>query len=142
MIDPELTVERLNQQNKGTMGGHLGIEFIEVGEDFIKAKMPVDHRTQQPYGLLHGGATAALAETLGSVGAMSVIDRETHFCVGLEINTNHMKSARDGYVTGVARPVHIGSKTQVWEIKVINDKEELISLSRITIMVLKKRSIE
>ena len=139
MINPQMTVDMLNDLNEKSMGGHLGIEFIEIGEDFIKARMPVDHRTQQPFGLLHGGASAALAETLGSVGAMSVINTDSHFCVGLEINTNHIKGVKEGNVTGVARPVHIGNKTQVWEIKLSDENEELVSVSRLTLMVLKKR---
>ena len=142
VINPQISVEMLNALNKNSMGGYLGIIFTEVGKDYLIATMPVDHRTQQPFGLLHGGASAVLAETLGSVGATCVIDNETHFCVGLEINTNHIKGVRQGLVTGITRPVHIGNKTQVWEIKITNEKEELISLSRITMMVLEKRVSE
>ena len=137
-----MTVEMLNKMNQNSMGGHLGIEFTEVGKDFIKAKMPVDHRTLQPFGLLHGGASAVLAETLGSVGATSVVDMESYFCVGLEINTNHIKGVKAGSVIGTARPVHIGNKTQVWEIKIADEQEELVSISRLTLMVLKKRKAE
>jgi 1,4-dihydroxy-2-naphthoyl-CoA hydrolase len=142
MINPQMTVEMLNKMNQNSMAGHLGIEFTEVGKDFIKAKMPVDHRTLQPFGLLHGGASAVLAETLGSVGAVSAIDMESYFCVGLEINTNHIKGVKGGLVIGTARPVHIGNKTQVWEIKIADEQEELVSISRLTLMVLKKRKAE
>jgi 1,4-dihydroxy-2-naphthoyl-CoA hydrolase len=142
MINPQLTIDILNTMNKDSMGGHLGIEFTEIGEDYIKATMPVDHRTQQPFGLLHGGASAVLAETLGSVGATSVVNPDTHFCVGLEINVNHIKSAREGIVTGITRPVHIGNKTQIWEIQITGMNDELISVSRLTLMVLKKRASE
>jgi 1,4-dihydroxy-2-naphthoyl-CoA hydrolase len=137
-----MTVEKLNALNENSMGGHLGIVFTEVGKDYLKATMPVDYRTQQPFGLLHGGASAVLAETLGSIGASSVINTDTHFCVGLEINTNHLKGVRNGLVTGETRPVHIGKKTQVWEIKIINENQELVSISRITMMVLEKRASE
>lgn len=122
------------------MGGHLGIIFTEIGEDYIKATMPVDNRTKQPLGLLHGGASAALAETLGSVGATLVINTDTHYCVGLEININHIKSAKDGIVTGITRPVHIGRQTQVWEIRITNEKDELVSISRLTLVVLEKKN--
>lgn len=137
-----MTVEMLNALNEKSMGGHLGIVFTEVGKDYMKATMPVDYRTQQPFGLLHGGASATLAETLGSVGAMSVINTDTHFCVGLEINTNHLKGVKNGTVTGVTRPIQIGKKTQVWEIKITNEAQELVSISRITMMVLEKRASE
>lgn len=121
------------------MVAHLGIEFTQIGDDFIEAKMPVDHRTHQPAGLLHGGASVALAETLGSVAATCCIDRTKQQCVGLEINANHIKSVRSGYVIGVAKPIHIGKKTQVWEIKITNEQLELVCVSRITIAVLDKK---
>ena len=139
MISSMLTKEYFNQHNQN-MVGHLGIEFLEVSKTQIKAKMPVDDRTRQPYGLLHGGASVALAETLGSVGAMVNTDVEKQYCVGLEINANHIKAARDGYVYGTATPIHIGKKTHVWEIKIINDKEELVCISRITVAVIDKKS--
>jgi 1,4-dihydroxy-2-naphthoyl-CoA hydrolase len=122
---------------KGTMGEHIGIEWAEVGEDFLSARMPVDHRTRQPYGLLHGGASVALAETLGSVAAAMVIDSNKFYCVGLEINANHVRSAKEGYVTGITKPIHIGASTHVWDIKIYDDREKLVCVSRITVAILK-----
>lgn len=121
------------------MAEHLGIEFVEIGDDFLKARMPVDHRTRQPYGLLHGGASVALAETLGSVAAALVVDHHTSYPVGLEINANHIRSVSNGYVYGIAKPFHRGSTTHVWEIKITNEKEELICVSRITVAILKRK---
>jgi len=122
-----------------TLVTHLGIEFTQVGEDFIEAKMPVDHRTHQPLGLLHGGASVSLAETLGSVGAACCIDITKQYCVGLEINANHIKSVRDGFVYGVTRPIHVGKKTHVWEIKISNEAKELVCLSRITMAIIDRK---
>jgi 1,4-dihydroxy-2-naphthoyl-CoA hydrolase len=122
---------------KDTMGEHIGIEWAELGEDFITARMPVDNRTRQPYGLLHGGASVALAETLGSVAAAMVIDNNKYYCVGLEINANHVRSARDGFVTGVAKPIHIGASTHVWDIRIYDEKQKLVCVSRITVAILK-----
>lgn len=118
---------------------HLGIEFLELGKDFISAKMPVDHRTHQPMGLLHGGASIALAETIGSVASSILVDIEKFNCVGLEINANHIKSIRKGFVTGKATPIHIGKKTHVWDIKITSEKNELISVCRLTVLVLEKK---
>ncbi len=117
---------------------HLGIVYTELGPDFITAKMPVDYRTHQPLGLLHGGASVTLAETLGSVAATFSVDREKYFCVGLEINANHIKSIREGWVYGTAKPAHIGRTTHVWEIKIKNDSDELVCISRLTLAVIKK----
>jgi 1,4-dihydroxy-2-naphthoyl-CoA hydrolase len=124
---------------KDTMGDHLGIRFTELGENFIKAMMPVDHRTKQPYGLLHGGASVALAETLGSIGSALVIDSEQGICVGQEINANHIRSARQGWVTGTAKPIHLGASSHVWEIRITDETEKLICISRLTVAILKKR---
>ncbi len=118
------------------MGHHLGIEFTEVGTDYLCAKMPVDERTKQPMGLLHGGASVVLAETLGSVAANCCVNIKTHFCVGLDINANHIRSATSGYVYGKTTPVHIGGTTQVWEIRITNEKGSLVCISRITMAVL------
>jgi len=101
--------------------------------------MPVDHRTHQPMGLLHGGASVALAETMGSVGAVGCLDSSKQYCVGLEINANHIKSTRSGFVFGTARPIHLGKKTQVWEIKIMNEQKELVCVSRITMAILDKK---
>ena len=120
------------------MVSHLSISFIEIGNDYLKAKMPVDHRTVQPLGLLHGGASAALAETIGSVAAFLCVDPELYNCVGLEINCNHIKGKTKGEVFGIGKPLHIGSKTQVWEIKIVDEKEKLLAVSRLTLAVIIK----
>jgi 1,4-dihydroxy-2-naphthoyl-CoA hydrolase len=137
-FDPTLTPAQLQPLADNTLGGHLGMEFTEVGEDFLKGRMPVDHRTRQPYGLLHGGASVALAETLGSVGAAYVVDREKFIAVGLEINANHVRGVREGYVTGTARPLHIGKSTQVWEIRITDERDKLICISRLTVAIIPK----
>jgi len=121
---------------KGCMPEYLGIEITEVGEDYLMARMPVDHRTRQPYGLLHGGASVALAETLGSIGAAFVIDRTQFQCVGLEINANHIRGVREGFVTGTTRPLHLGKTTHVWEIRITDDRDKLVCVSRITVAIL------
>lgn len=121
-----------------TMGDHLGIVFTEIGEDYLKATMPVDQRTRQPYGLLHGGASVVLAETLGSVGSHLMVDNSKFNCVGLEINANHLRGVREGLVTGIARPLHTGKTTHVWDIKIYDDREKLICVSRLTVAVIKK----
>lgn len=139
MIDPNYTVSKLNGMNENTMMEHLGIEFTDIGSEYITAKMPVDHRTHQPYGLLHGGASVALAETLGSVAAHCSIDIKKYYPVGLEINANHIRSVKDGFVYGKAVPVHIGKQTQVWEIRITDQENKLVSISRITIAILNKR---
>jgi 1,4-dihydroxy-2-naphthoyl-CoA hydrolase len=139
IFTPGLSVEILNKMSVNTMVDHLGIEFTRVGQDFIEAKMPVDHRTHQPLGLLHGGASVSLAETLGSIGASACIDQTKHYCVGLEINANHIKSVKHGFVVGITRPIHIGKKTHVWEIKITNEQNELVCISRITMAILDKK---
>jgi 1,4-dihydroxy-2-naphthoyl-CoA hydrolase len=139
IFNPNLTLDTLNRLSPNTMTEHLGIVFTQIGEDFIKATMPVDHRTHQPMGLLHGGASVVLAETLGSVAATCCVDMSKQYCVGLEINANHIKSVRSGIVTGVTRPIHVGKKTQVWEIKITNEQDELVCVSRITMAVIDKK---
>jgi 1,4-dihydroxy-2-naphthoyl-CoA hydrolase len=133
-----VSLDTLNKMSENTMAENLGIEFTAIGEDWMAAKMPVDKRTHQPYGLLHGGASVALAETLGSVAAHCSIDSTKQYCVGLEINANHLKGIREGFVYGTARPIHRGRSTQVWEVKITNEKQELVCVSRITIAVLFK----
>lgn len=135
-----VTVEVLNRMSANTMMEHIGIVYTQVGDDFIEATMPVDKRTHQPLGLLHGGASVTLAETLGSVAANSCIDTSRQFCVGLEINANHVKSVRSGMVTGITRPIHVGGKTQLWEIRITNEAHELVCISRITMAVLDKKN--
>jgi 1,4-dihydroxy-2-naphthoyl-CoA hydrolase len=134
-----VTPQSLNQMSANTMVTHLGIEFTRVGDDFIEAKMPVDARTHQPLGLLHGGASVALAETLGSVAASCCLDLTKQYCVGLEINANHIKSIKSGFVFGITKPIHVGKKTHVWEIKITNEQQELICISRITMAVIDKK---
>jgi 1,4-dihydroxy-2-naphthoyl-CoA hydrolase len=121
-----------------TIAAVLDIRFAEVGANYIKATMPVDHRTHQPYGLLHGGASCVLAETLGSVASAKVIDPEKFICVGIEINANHIRSVRSGLVTGITTPIHIGSSTHVWDIKIYDEREKLVCISRLTVAILKK----
>jgi 1,4-dihydroxy-2-naphthoyl-CoA hydrolase len=137
-FNKELNADHFKAMNDKTMGQHIGISFSEVGPDFLKATMPVDHRTQQPYGLLHGGASCVLAETLGSVASAMVIDPGKFICVGLEINANHVRSARSGFVTGTCTPIHIGASTHVWDIKIHDEREKLICVSRLTVAILKK----
>lgn len=139
-FNPQTTVEKLNAMTKNTLMEHLDIKFTEVGEDYIRAKMPVDHRHHQPYGIMHGGASVVLAETLGSVAAHCSIDSENYISVGLEINANHIRSVKDGYVYGETKPIHVGNKTHVWEIKITNDEGKLVCISRITMSILKKLS--
>ena len=139
LFNPEVTIEKLNFYSRNTLVEHLGIEVLRIGEDFIEAKMPVDHRTHQPFGLLHGGASVALAETLGSLAAHCTVDDQTKYCVGLEINANHLKSVKSGFVIGTTRPIHVGSRTQVWETKITNEQGELVCISRITMAVIDRR---
>ena len=117
---------------------HLGIEFTELGPDFIRGRMPVDNRTRQPYGILHGGASVALAETLGSTGAGLVVDPDKYRVVGQEINANHVRAVSEGFVIGTARPVHIGKRSHVWEIRITDERERLVCISRITMFVIDK----
>jgi len=132
--------EALNEMVRMTMIDNLGIEFLEVGDDYVKARMPVDRRTIQPFGLLHGGASVALAETLGSVAANLCVDREKKMCVGLEVNANHLRPVPNGFVYGVARPVHVGDATQVWEIRILNEQDKLVCISRLTLANLDKQA--
>ena len=133
-----ISVAELTAISANTAVAHLGIEFMEVGDDFIRARVPVDPRTIQPYGLLHGGVSVVLAETLGSCGAVYA-SPEGHRAVGLDINANHLKGAISGWVTGTARPVHLGRTTQVWQMELHNDAGELTCVSRITMAVLAPR---
>ena len=133
-----ISIEDLTAVHKGTAPEHLGIEFLEVGDDFIKGRVPVDKRTRQPYGLLHGGVSVVLAETLGSCGAIYCCE-PGYRTVGLDINANHLRGATEGWVTGITKPVHIGRSTQVWAIELRNDAGELTCVSRITMAVLVPR---
>jgi 1,4-dihydroxy-2-naphthoyl-CoA hydrolase len=131
------TLQGLNASGENTMIRHLGIVLTELGADFLRGTMPVDDRTRQPYGLLHGGASVVLAETLGSMAATLCVDPEKYLCVGQEINANHVRSARRGLVVGTARPVHLGGRTQVWGIDITNEANDLLCISRLTIAVVK-----
>ncbi len=132
------TLESLNKLTANNMGEVLGIEFTEIGERHLKATMPVDNRTTQPYGLLHGGASAALAETIGSVASSLCIDTEKQICVGIEINCNHIRGKKEGVVTATAEPFHIGATTHVWDIRIRDERDKLICVSRLTVAILKK----
>ena len=130
--------EDLKKIRSGTMADFIGIVFTEIGNDFLIATMPVNERTFQPMKIMHGGASCVLAETLGSVAANCCVDMEKKVCVGLEINTSHIKMVKSGLVTGTARPVHIGKSTQLWEIHITDEANQLISLSRLRVAVLDK----
>ncbi len=138
-LKPGITPKQLNQMNRGNMVGFLGIEFTEVGPDYVCAKMPVDERTRQPMGLLHGGASVALAETLGSIAAYCTIDPGKQYCVGLDINANHIRGVTAGFVYGKATPLHVGRSTQVWEIRITDEAGKLVCISRITMAVLDRK---
>ena len=135
----ELTIEDINSIGRDTMSDYIGIEWTELGSNFLKARMPVDHRTKQPYGLLHGGASCVLAETIGSLASAMVVDHSKFVCVGLEINANHVRSARQGFVTGVASPLHLGTNTHVWDIKIYDELEKLVCVSRLTVAVIPRK---
>ena len=136
----EIDIEKLNQFSANTMNEILGIKITEIGENYLKGTMPVDKRTHQAYGILHGGASAALAETLGSVGSVIVVDPEKYICVGVEINANHIRSVREGIVTGTALPLHLGASSHVWEIKITDKNEKLVCVSRLTVFVKAKKT--
>ncbi len=135
-FDKELSIEKIGVLDEYTLGHHLGFEWVELGADFLRMKMPVDDRTKQPFGLLHGGASCALAETLGSLGAYFTLDPSKQVAVGLDINANHVRGIRSGSVTGTARPMHVGKSTQVWEILIHDEANRLICISRITMAIL------
>ena len=128
-------LNELQRIHLNTAVDHLGIEFVSVGDDWMSARMPVDNRTVQPVRILHGGASVLLAETIGSCAATYCID-EDKICVGLDINANHIRAARSGWVLGVARPLHVGKSTQVWEIRVSDEAEKLVCIARLTVAVL------
>ena len=127
--------DTINSYADNHIGHFLHIEITEVGDDYLTGRMPVDERTRQPYGILHGGASCVLAETLGSLGGAFCVDVQSQIVVGLEINANHLRPAFDGYVTGTARPIHLGKTTQVWDIKITNEKGDLVCISRLTLAV-------
>jgi 1,4-dihydroxy-2-naphthoyl-CoA hydrolase len=138
-LNKELKISDFENFGKGTMAEYIGIEWVEVGKDYLKARMPVDHRTNQPYGLLHGGASCVLAETIGSVASAMVVDHSKFVCVGLEINANHVRSAREGFVTGTGTALHLGGNTHVWDIKIYDELLKLVCISRLTVAIIPRK---
>ncbi len=136
----DFTLDGLNGLSNGTLAEHLDIQYTEVGDDYITAKMPVDERTKQPMGLLHGGASVALAETLGSVAGVLCVEDDTKTIVGVEINANHLRSVMEGFVFGTVRPIRLGRTMQVWNIEIKDEQDRLVCVSRITIAVVNRRS--
>ena len=132
----KITIEDLSGIGANTMAEFLDLKWVEIGDDFLKLSMPVNNTTRQPFGFLHGGASCVLAETVGSVGSALVIDREKFYCVGLEINANHLRSVSEGIVTATAKPLHLGKSTHVWDIKLHDDKGKLFCVSRLTVAIL------
>lgn len=135
-----LSLETLEERSQASLASHLAIKFISHDDHSLSATMPVDHTTKQPMGLLNGGASCALAETVGSTAANFCVDQSQYYCVGLDINANHVRPVREGLVTAVAKPIHLGSKTQVWEILISDDQGRLACVSRLTMMVIAKSS--
>ena len=138
-FNKNLKLEDLQNLQSNTMSTLLEMEWTEVGPDYLRLRMPVNHKTKQPYGLLHGGASCALAETIGSIGSFLVVDSEKKLCVGLEINANHIRSARDGFVTATTKPLHLGNTTHVWDIRIEDDNNNLICISRLTVAIIEKK---
>jgi 1,4-dihydroxy-2-naphthoyl-CoA hydrolase len=137
-----VTLDAINKRNEKTMAEWIGMEFTELGEDFLRARMPVDHRTTQPLGVVNGGAYCVLAETTGSMAANLCLDREKYVALGLDINANHVRSAAKGYVHGTAKPIHLGRTTQVWEIRITDDDDKLCCISRLTMAVIELKKDE
>jgi len=131
-------VKTLNDWPKNHIGAFLGIEFTELGDDYIKGTMPVTERTHQPFGILHGGASVVLAESLGSIASWLIVDPEKYMAVGLDVNANHLRPVKSGLVTGICTPINIGGKIHVWDIKIYDDREKLICISRLTVAIVPK----
>jgi 1,4-dihydroxy-2-naphthoyl-CoA hydrolase len=138
MINPNIPLETINNFSKNTLLEQLGIRITKLGEDFIEGTMPVDKRTHQPAGLLHGGASAALIESLGSIGSTLLVDMGTHNIVGLEINANHVRGVKSGMVTGHAKIVHAGRKTHLWQVDIKDEAGKLVCTGRLTVIVVEK----
>ncbi|AXE19342.1 hypothetical protein DR864_17110 [Runella rosea] len=137
MFNKNIALEQLQQWNKNTIGDHLGIEYLEIGEDYLVARMPVDHRTHQPFGILHGGASVVLAETLGSLSSFLLLpDTTKQQAVGLDINANHIRAVKSGWVYGKSTPLHVGRTTHVWEIRITNEENKLVCISRLTMAII------
>jgi len=134
-----ISLDQLNENGANTMAAFLGMEFTEIGPDYLRMMMPVNDRTRQPYGLLHGGASVALAETVGSVASALIIDTEKQFVVGQEINANHIRGIKEGYVHAIARPLHLGGTSHVWDIKICDEHNKLICVSRLTVAIRNKQ---
>ncbi len=132
----EFPLDYARDKGRETLIDRLGIELLEAGDEYLKARMPVDRRTHQPAGFLHGGASVVLAETLASWAATFCVDQSKHHCVGLEVNANHVRPVRDGHVVGTARPLHLGKSTQIWEIRITDQRDKLVCVSRVTMAVL------
>lgn len=138
IFNANFTLDFINSKLNNNMTQHLGIEYTEIGENYISGKMPVNEKTKQPMGLLHGGASVVLAESLGSIASNFCVDNNIEACVGLEVNANHLRSVREGYVYGTATAVHIGRKTHLWDIEITNENKKLVCKSRLTVAVVKK----
>src|SRR3990167_7809149 len=136
----EINLTAIIDRANDSMSNYLGIEFLEIGDDYLTARMPVDHRTKHPLGIMHGGASFVLAETVGSTAAQFCVDNKKYYCVGLDINTNHVRSIREGNVIAMAKPFHLGRSTQVWSIEISNEKHQLISVNRLTMAVLERKN--
>lgn len=134
-----INLDELYHIGKNTMTEYLGLKWVEIGDDFLTLSLLVNDNTRQPYGFLHGGASCVLAETVGSVASALVIDREKFYCVGIEINANHLRSVSKGVVTAIAKPLHLGKSTHVWDIKIYDDNEKLFCVSRLTVAILKNK---
>ncbi len=134
-----ISIESLNKRSENTLGDFLGIKFIEIGNNYIKATMPVNDKTRQPIGILHGGANVVLGETIASTAANAVVDITKQYCVGLEINTNHIRSVKSGLVTGITKPIHIGRSTQIWQIDIFNEDNKITATGRMTASVLTRK---
>lgn len=134
----DYTIQELNGRPKGHIGELIGIEFTEITEDSISARMPVNEKTHQPYGILHGGASVVLAESLGSVASNMIIDSNKYIGVGLEVNANHLRPVKSGFVTGICKPIHIGGKTHVWDIRLYDDRGKMNCVSRLTVAIIPK----
>ena len=137
----QYSLDDISALQNGNMGGHIGIEIVRIGPDHLDGRMPVDERTMQPDNILHGGASLAFAETLGSVGGSMVVDRERYQVVGQEINANHLRAVREGHVHGTARPIHLGRRSQVWAIEIVDDRKRLICVSRLTLAVIERQAL-
>ena len=140
MINQDITLDQINSFNANTLTSHIGIEFTGFGEKYLEAKMPLDKRTHQPMGLLHGGASVVLAETIGSIAASFTVNQKLQHCVGLEINANHIRSVSSGYVFGRTKSIHLGKRTQIWEINITNEEDKLVCISRLTMAVIDKKN--